>query len=297
MRGIVKKILFIFSLFIFSVVPVSASVNTNQRTTDNYLVDEWVVVTDSNRDIILKTPSVDAKEKIYDYADLFTDSEEEELYSLVINYIDDYDMDLAIVTIDSNNKASSMDYADDFYDYNSFGIGSGRDGVLFLIDMQNRQIWMSTCGRAINMYNDNRINNALDSVYTYMSNEEYYYGVSRYVLKIGEYASSGYPSNRNNSLPELTLTNRICYSIIGSFIITLVVMIILIRRNKLSRKATTAGEFLDKNSVVINRNGDILISSNTVRHRIEHDTSGSSGGSSTHSSSSGSSHGGGGHSF
>ena len=53
-----------------------------------------------------------------------------------------------------------------------------------------------------------------------------------------------------------------------------------------------------KDSVKINNDGTTLISSNTVKHKIEHDSGGSSsGGSSFHSGSSGSSHGGGSHGF
>ena len=72
-------------------------------------------------------------------------------------------------------------------------------------------------------------------------------------------------------------------------------MVILINKNKLVRKATTAEEYLNKESVNIKRISDILISSNTTKHKIEHNSS--SGGSSTHCSSSGGSHGGGGHRF
>lgn len=292
-----KKIIRILFLFLicmmFSTTMVFASTNTFERTADDYKVASWVTITDSNRDNILKTPAVDASEKIYDFADLFTASDEEKLYAEISDYINSSNMDLAIVTINENNKGSQAVYADDFYDYNDFGRGGGRDGVLFLIDMQYRQIYMSTTGSAINMYNDYRINKALDAVYSYMSSEDYYYGVSRFISIIGDDAAKGLPNDyyyESNSLTE-----SLMYASIGSLIITGIIMFILIRKNKLVRKATTAKEYLDSGSVVVNNMGDVFLGSNTVKHRIEH--SSSSGGSSTHSSSSGSSHGGGGHGF
>ena len=86
------------------------------------------------------TPVVDETKKIYDYANLITDEEEIELYNKVQEFINKYNMDMVIVTINSNPKSSSMEYADDFYDYNNFGKGTNKSGLLFLIDMQNRKI-------------------------------------------------------------------------------------------------------------------------------------------------------------
>lgn len=293
MKKNVKIFLVILISFIFSITLVSASTNTNIRTEDNYLINDWIEVTDSNRGNILNTPAVNAEEKIYDFADLYTDSEEKDLYNEVNSYIQSYNMDLVIVTINRNNKSSPQEYADDFYDYNDFGISSNRDGVLFLIDMQNREIYMSTTGTAIEMYNDYRINEALDSVYTYMSDEDYYEGTSNYIDIIKDYAASGYPNNS-------TISNKgdrpsIVTTMIVSLIITIIIMGILISKNKMVRKATTAEEYLNKESVNIKNISDILVSSNTTKQKIEHNTS--SGGSSTHHSSSGGSHGGGGHRF
>lgn len=293
MKKNVKIFLVILISFIFNITLVSASTNTNIRTEDNYLINDWIEVTDSNRGNILNTPAVNAEEKIYDFADLYTDSEEKDLYNEVNSYIQSYNMDLVIVTINRNNKSSPQEYADDFYDYNDFGISSNRDGVLFLIDMQNREIYMSTTGTAIEMYNDYRINEALDSVYTYMSDEDYYEGTSNYIDIIKDYAASGYPNNS-------TISNKgdrpsIVTTMIVSLIITIIIMGILISKNKMVRKATTAEEYLNKESVNIKNISDILVSSNTTKQKIEHNTS--SGGSSTHHSSSGGSHGGGGHRF
>lgn len=293
MKKNVKIFLVILISFIFNITLVSASTNTNIRTEDNYLINDWIEVTDSNRGNILNTPAVNAEEKIYDFADLYTDSEEKDLYNEVNSYIQSYNMDLVIVTINRNNKSSPQEYADDFYDYNYFGISNNRDGVLFLIDMQNREIYMSTTGTAIEMYNDYRINEALDSVYTYMSDEDYYEGTSNYIDIIKDYAASGYPNNSTISnkgdRPSLITTMLV------SLIITIIIMGILISKNKMVRKATTAEEYLNKESVNIKNISDILVSSNTTKQKIEHNTS--SGGSSTHHSSSGGSHGGGGHRF
>lgn len=289
MKKLYKISLLVIASLILNIVPVYASTNTKERSEQDYLVADWVKVTESNKYNILSTPAVDATEKIYDFADLFTDSEEQQLYTEIRKYIDNHNMDLAVVTITNNNK-TPQEYSDDFYDYNDF---DQKGGVLFLIDMYNREIYMSTTGSAIKMYNDYRINQALDMVYKYMSDKRYYIGVHEYINIISNYAYDGIPNNSDHKESN-TLSSNILMSIAIGLLITIIVVNILIHKNKMVKKATTAKEYLDKDSVNIENIGEIIISSNTVRKRIEHDTY---SGSSTHSGSSGSSHGGGGHGF
>lgn len=286
MKKIFKITLVMLTIFTLNIVPVYASTNTKERTEDNYLVEDWVTVTEDNKNNILTTPAIDATEKVYDFADLFTDEEEQQLYTKITNYINEYNLDLAVVTIDENNK-TPREYADDFYDYNDF---NQQGGILFLIDMDNRKIYMSTTGQAIKMYNDYRINTALDEVYTYMSDEEYYEGTSSYIDKISNYAKDGLPTSNKE---EKSLTSSIFMSLLIGLIGTAIIMTILIFKNRMVKKATTAREYLNKDSIKIQNMGEILISSNTTKHEIDHSSSGSS----THTGSSGSSHGGGGHSF
>ena len=60
------------------------------------------------------------------------------------------------------------------------------------------------------------------------------------------------------------------------------------------KKATTAANYLNKDSVVINKRSDRFITTHTTSVRINDSSSSSGGGSSTHTSSSGRSRGGGG---
>ena len=47
-----------------------------------------------------------------------------------------------------------MNYADDFYDYNGYGYGENRDGILLLISMENRDYWISTYGYGMTAFTD-----------------------------------------------------------------------------------------------------------------------------------------------
>jgi uncharacterized protein len=50
----------------------------------------------------------------------------------------EFNMDIVIVTTDDTGGKSSREFADDYFDYNGYGVGPNYDGILFLIDMDNR---------------------------------------------------------------------------------------------------------------------------------------------------------------
>lgn len=300
-----KLMVIVFTCFFFFsfVIPVNASVKTYTRTPDNLLVSPGVV-NNFNVDIILNTPAVDAGEKVYDFADLLSDSEEKKIYKRISKYIDNTNMDMVVVTISDNNKDSAMNYADDFYDYNDFGMDSSKSGVLFLVDMDNREIYISTTGKAISLYSDYRIDTILDGVYTNFSDRYYYSGIIKVVNAMDSYYEIGSPSD-DDSHYELAgdgvVVRKIPYILVLGvpLFLSIVVTSIMVKKTKLVKKATSSKEYLEDDSVNIRTVRDTLVSSNTVATPIydSSDFGGGGGGSSTHSGSSGSSHGGGGRGF
>lgn len=322
MKRSILKLTFIFILtLIFSfTVKVFASTNTFPRTEENLGIRDSIKVTDTVKRAALSTPKVDEKEKVYDFANLLTDEEEKKLYSSINQYIEKYDMDMAVVTIDKNNKASAMDYADDFYDYNNFGVGSTYNGLLFLIDMDTREMWISTTGEAIRVYSDARIDSILDSTYNHIKSQKYYLCANAFVSRASSYASLGVPSsNKNTYINENGeyIVNTTDYmddenygisfgtafvivSLLVSTTASLIFVIVSSNKHKTIKKATQAKQYLVNGSFNLTEKEDRFVTSHTTKHYNPPSSSrsgGSGGGSSTHFSSSGSSHGGGGRSF
>ena len=235
--------------------------------------------------------------KVYDYAQVLTTEEEQNLKRNIELYIANHNMDMAIVTVKYHKKNSTMAYADDFYDYNGFGIGPNFDGVIFVLDFtfwQNGDIWMSTTGKAIDVYTDYRIDSILDSVVA-KKNWGYYEMFNTFIEKSNYYAKQGIP------VYDSTLEERkIAWQSITIFslVMSTVVILVLVLKNKMVKKSTTANIYLLKDSIVINKRSDRFITTHTTSVRINDSSSSSSGGgrsgSSTHRSSSGRSHGGGG---
>lgn len=277
MKKVIKCLfVFLMSLLLIDCMIVNAEVKTYERTEDNLGIWNSINVTEDNKQNILNTPKVDEDEKVYDFADLFTLDEKKELYDSIQTYIKKFNMDMVIVTINENNKSSSMEYADDFYDYNYFGINDSKDGILFLIDMDTRHIYITTTGKAIKKYNDSRIDDMLDKAYNFMISEDYFEAAQAFI-------------------DEASTTDFTAWILMGvfSFVVATIPTVFFIFKNRMVRKATEANRYMEENSLKITSARDVFITTHTVRHAIQ--TSSSS--SSTHSSSSGSSHGGGGRSF
>ena len=207
---------------------------------------------------------------------MFSNSDIAKLKESIAKYIDEFDMDMMIVTINKNNKADAMHYADDFYEYNEFGLGNDRSGVLFLIDMDTRKIYITTGGEAIKKYNDSKIEQMLDAAYKYMKDQKYYDAANAFIV-----------SASSKNIPWILI-------IVLPFLIATIPTIIFVHKNKMVRKKIEANQYIDKDSIKITEAKDVFVTTNTVRTAIQ---SSSGGESSTHSGGGGMSFGGGGKSF
>ena len=284
MKKIVKKslivLMLIYVLFSNTIYAATGGNITNNNTNATSNIQQMA------RN---KTPQVDNTKKVYDIANLLTTEQEQNLYNNIKEFINKYNMDMVVVTISENNKSSAMAYADDFYDYNNFGEGSNKSGLLFLIDMDTREMWISTTGSAIKMYNDTRIDSILDYTYKKISKKDYYGCASEFVKYAKYFAEEGL-----NGTNRIRSTAQKVLFVIGIPIIVTVGMVIYgVFRHRNVRKQQMAKAYILNDSVQINNMQDNFVSTHTTKVKIET----SSGGSSTHIGSSGSSHGGGGRSF
>ena len=111
--------------------------------------------------------------RVFDQADLFLEEEEKELQQAIDALREKMDMDAAVVTAEEN-PGSAQAYANDFYEAHGFGTGSGHDGALLLIDMDNRELCISTEGKMVRYMTDSRIEAVLDDMYSYAAAGDYY---------------------------------------------------------------------------------------------------------------------------
>ena len=292
-----RKVYLIILAFVLNITIISASTNTIPRTDSDLGVNKKWNITEKNIDNVKRTPRVDASEKIYDFAEILTEAEEESLYAKIGNYIAETKMDVVVLTTDLEYSDYELeDYAADFYDYNDFGIDfNDYSGVIIIINMNsyNRFYNIYTFGNAMEFYSYSTCEDILDYIFYDVKNENYLEAFSKFVTKLKYYYDSGIQNgiiiNENGTIshkfrvPWLT-------SIIVSAIITTIIMFILIKKNKMIKKETQAQVYLDRNNLRFNNMVDHFVSSHTTSYVINSN----SGGGGSHSGSSGGSHGGGG---
>ncbi len=219
--------------------------------------------------------------RVYDYAGLFTTAETQDLEESAAEYREKTNLDLVIVTIDDAEGKTSREYADDFYDYNGFGVGSDYSGALLLIDMDNRMAYLSTTGKAIGILTDSRIQEITDEVASYVGDGQYAKGAQVFLEKTDEFVN---PNIAGRLLIALALA-----VLVGAGSVAAVWY-------KYTHGHKADQYELDKNSsLALSQREDIFMGRFVTSRKIPRNTGG--GGSSTHTSSSGRSHGGGGSSF
>lgn len=321
----------LFSIF---VIMFSLSLNVYASTNFRYYTDEEISnytkwnITEYNYNNIKNTRIVNAEEKIYDFGELLTDEQEEAIKLSIDNFIIDTNMDFVLVTLAESDYSDYQDeiFADDFYDYNDFGIGPTHDGILMLIDIRNdvagnRYVYYSTTGQAILYYDDSRISGLVDDfVYgsgiSYGIDENTYpNGICSAINGALNYYNLGIPSSnrdayideygnyiyeagyyRSTLSPIQKIENDFFIILFWSAIATLIFFFINKSKLKNVKVATTANLYLKNDSVEFNTSNDTFVTTHTTSYVVSSSSSGG-GGSSSHHSSSGGSHGGGGGHF
>lgn len=257
-----------------------------------------------------------AEARVFDRAGLLSAQEAEDLEHLVSDLRDRMKMDVVLVTTDDAGGRDSRSYADDFYDDNGFGTGSDASGVLFLIDMDNREIYISTAGKMIRYLTDKRVESILDNCYDYMADGDYFGAMNQFLKDVGHYYQNGIQSGQYNYDEETgrrsvyrsirwyealiavtaaaVCAGGACLNVVNSY---------GMKRERKHALGTMMAYRADAKYAMGVRN-DILRDTSVSRSIIVRSSSGSgssgrssSGRSSTHSSSSGRSHGGGGRKF
>ncbi len=178
-----KKFLFII-IFILNINTVYASTKTYNRTIDNLKVPDNIEVTDNNINAILDTKAVNEKEKIYDYANILTETQEEKVYKKITKFIKESNIDIVIIT-EKEKLPDPANYAFNFYDYNYFK----PNGLIFLINLVDNKtnIYMWTSGNVTKTYNSKRIEAILKYEYDLFLNKKYYKGIDNFVKVVHSY--------------------------------------------------------------------------------------------------------------
>ncbi|MBP8988688.1 MAG: TPM domain-containing protein [Clostridia bacterium] len=245
-------------------------------------------------------PVLAEKVLVIDEAGSFTSGEIETLTSEAKSLGSLYAMDLVILTIQDANGKSSRDYADDFFDYGGYGVGEDRSGILFLIDYDNREIYISTSGAAIRYLTDQRIESILDEAQSHLENQDPYGAALAFLAKTADFLAAGIPSGQyaeEEREHKLTQTDGLVSLVLSGS--TGLLFFYLTRRKYRGKRVQPVFEFRRNSIANLGLIEDLPVRTYvTSRMLAKSQSSGSSSSRSTvHHSSSGRTHGGGGRKF
>ncbi|MEI7884658.1 MAG: TPM domain-containing protein [Clostridia bacterium] len=229
----------------------------------------------------VKWKQLDTKVKVYDYADLWTTVEENQLQQLATEFVNNEQMDIVVTSTNDSKNLSAQAYANDFYDYSGFGIGKYRAGLVLSVNMDLREVYISTCGSAIPIYPDEKIQQMLDSITPALTSENYATAASNFIQQA--------------SLIAANYQNYSFYLInfLVPFVLALLILGIMIAMSKRKVKIAETADYFVAGGLNLKLEEDLFLHKNTVSFKIPTNSGGSSGS----IGSSGSSHGGGGSSF
>jgi uncharacterized protein len=233
-----------------------------------------------------------AQKRVVDNAGLLSGSEISQLESLAAQIASTYDFDLVIVSETNIGSASPMDYADDYFDYNGYGLGKDRDGCLFLQVTESRDYWFSTSGRGIKILNSYAFNKLESDAVDFLRKDDPA-GAYRTFIADWEMFLALEAGGRNFNF----VTENAIYFYFGAWLVSLIIALAAVGIMKAKLNAvhpkTEADSFIIPGSLAFSLKQDSFLYS-TVSKTERSDSSSSGGGSGSHTSSSGRSHGGGG---
>ncbi len=246
-------------------------------------------------------------ERVYDYAGVLTDEEEESLRQRIAGVEDELHFDIVLVTFDQpvegveamrqygyrsvDWEQNMTDYADDFWDVNRYGYNKEfeGDGCILVSNWYEGQDGehLSTSGRVEDSFSVDDINSVVDAVDAYYATDP----CRAYMAYVDRVASLMSSSRRG--MESFSILAVVILPLITALVYALVNL-----KQKAAKDTTTASTYVEGGKPVMKARADDFIRKNVVTRRIETGSSGgggsrSRGGGGHHISRSGASHGGG----
>lgn len=241
-----------------------------------------------------------AESRVIDEAGLLSDASETQLESEIAAIAQDYQFDVVLLLKNSIGGQTLKYYAADYYDYGGYGYGKNKDGILFLLSMDERDYYILTTGSGIRVFTDYGIAQIEEDIVPYLSAGEYETAMERftsYVRRYLEQAEKGDSYDVYNTVqlrsPLVRVRSILPILLIVAAVIGLIVAFSLKAQMKTVRRKQGASSYVRDGSFNLTRIQDIYLYTTTHRRKIETDTGGGhGGGSTTFHGSSGTSHGG-----
>jgi len=265
---IIKYFIYVVLLFFVFTLDCYAAPITYTRDMENLRIPEKMTkIVENNPDLkytIVNIPAVNENQKLYDFADAFTEDEEKEIIKELDKYTKDTKIDSVIVVTNDLLGFNIAEYSYKFYDYNNFS----KDGIIFVIykGEEKTNIFMGNSGteggRVFKVYNDERINAILKYIYeTYVRDGNYKEACLDYINITEKLYSKLYGHFKIDDLGNLVSDIPWLETIITAIAITFIIVLLVCTKfgSVKKRKDRTIKNSLNTESMVVKCDYDMPI--------------------------------------
>lgn len=251
-----------------------------------------------------------AGERVVDDANLFTREDAAAIGQRIAQFQEKTGMDFVVYTSAAGHAGKKGEaVAQDFYDYNGYGLDDEHSGVLYFIDMAERKLHIITTGVMIDIIDHERVEALLDVVYDNVSKGEYAASVTHAIERTQKYVDKGVKEGQYRYDKETgeRLTSRhkvitgteslICMI---AAVLACLIFVKTVHRGYNLKGSTYHYDYSKYAAAELTESRDDYLRTTTTRVRKAESSSGGggrSGGSGVSRGSSGTSHGGGSRSF
>ena len=164
--------------------------------------------------------------RLVDDANLLSENEVNDLTMKLDEISERQNLDIVIITVNGLDEGhSATSFADDVYDYNGFGMGENKDGILLLLSMEERDWAITTTGYVIEIFTDAGQKYMVDNFLKYISEGDYYEGFNTFANLSDNFitqAREGKPYDSGNLPKEPLSLVWIVYSLIGGAVVAFI---------------------------------------------------------------------------
>lgn len=232
------------------------------------------------------------KPKVYDYAGLLSESEEATLQVRCVELANMYETEFIITTTSYANGLTAGEYATQFCFDNDFGYEDDivdKSCVLYLIDMDNREVYMLLTGLA-NYYFEKEWDHITDTSVGYLKSGDYNGaclrflsdceedGLKRYNKFQKKYRDKweNYPGNYDSFYEEY-LYETVLANPLFDLGIAVVIALIVVRNMAASNKSkmeVNQNTYIDRSTYDMRREKDVYLHTTTVKRKRESSSGG-----------------------
>ncbi len=233
--------------------------------------------------------------RLVDDANLLSAEEKTELLNKLDEISNRQQMDIVVVTVDSLEGASAMQYADNFYDMHGYGFGTEKDGVLFLISMEERDWYITTTGYGITAFTDAGLEYLSEQFLNDLSTGAYATAFTIFAELCDDFitqARNGNPYDISFAEESFAFARNFGIAFGIAFLLSLLITESMKRKLKNVHYQAAADNYIKKGSMQMIQKSDLFLYQNVNRRKKVKNNTNVSHASGSHTSSSGRMHGG-----